>query len=64
METPEADARLHLPVRQHGPVREIARPPLSTDELGAQAISTRSGTCCLAIKCGTLIVGWTTSSSA
>lgn len=35
METPEADARLHLPVRQHGPVREIARPPLSTGELGA-----------------------------
>jgi len=35
METPEVDARLHLPVRQHGPAREITRPPLSTGELGA-----------------------------
>jgi hypothetical protein len=35
METPEVDARLHLPVRQHGPAREITRPPLSAGELGA-----------------------------
>jgi molecular chaperone DnaK (HSP70) len=35
METPEVDARLHLPVRQHGPAREIVRPSVSAGELGA-----------------------------
>jgi DNA anti-recombination protein RmuC len=35
METPEVDAGLRLPMRQHGPTREINRSPLAAGELGA-----------------------------
>jgi hypothetical protein len=35
METPEVDAGLHLPMRQHGSAREMNRPQLATGELGA-----------------------------
>jgi DNA anti-recombination protein RmuC len=35
METPEVDAGLHLPIRQHGSAREMNRLPLTTGELGA-----------------------------
>ena len=34
METPEVDAGLHLPVRQHGPTREMNRSQLASGEVG------------------------------
>jgi DNA anti-recombination protein RmuC len=35
METPEVDAGLHLPMRQHGPTRDMTRSQLTAGELGA-----------------------------
>jgi hypothetical protein len=37
METPEVDAGLHLPVRQHGQTREMNRSQLAAGELGGAA---------------------------